>query len=126
MLSVLALRDEIRTRSAAGASQDAIAAALGVSRWKVRSVLQTPEEVEPAAPEEEPPAVREEPTHNPAPPEAEPLSAAQALAWLEAHAERVQSQANAAYAPWHTLHLVRELSAILVAVVKEIRHHAHD
>ena len=114
-----ALRDEIHQRLAAGETQRALAKSLGMSRWELWHVLQTPEP-EPE-PEEAFEAQEPEPEEEP-----EPVTASQALTWLQAYAERVESQAQEAYAPWHTLKLVQELSTLLVAVIKEIRAHAND
>ena len=115
-------KDEIQRRLAAGESQRAIAQALGISRWELWHVLQTPEE-EPEPEDEPEEAFEAEPE-----PEEEPeaVTASEALTWLQAYAERVESQAQQAYAPWHTLKLVQELSTLLVAVIKELRANAND
>lgn len=105
-------RDEIQQRLARGESQRAIASALGLSRHTIARVLAQPAEA-PVPCEAKAPA-------------AAPVPPAVALDWLEAHAERVAAQARTAYAPWHVLQLTQELSMLLVAVVKEVRHHAHD
>ena len=123
MPPIVASRAEIQRRLAAGESQRAIAQALGISRWELWHVLQTPEEEpEPAdEPEEAFEAQEPEPEEEP-----EAVTASEALTWLQAYAERVESQAQQAYAPWHTLKLVQELSTLLVAVIKELRANAND
>ena len=70
---------------------------------------------------EEPPLPWPDPEEEP-----EAVTASQALTWLQAYAERVESQAQQAYAPWHTLKLVQEMSTLVVAVIKELRAYAHD
>ena len=110
-----ALRDEIHQRLAAGETQRALAKSLGMSRWELWHVLQTPEPEPEEEPEEAFEAQEPEPEEEP-----EAVTASQALTWLQAYAERVESQAQEAYAPWHTLKLVQELSTLLVAVIKEL------
>ena len=116
-------KDEIQRRLQGGETQRALAKSLGMSRWELWHVLQTPEEEpEPAdEPEEAFEAQEPEPEEEP-----EAVTASEALTWLQAYAERVESQAQQAYAPWHTLKLVQELSTLLVAVIKELRANAND
>ena len=93
-------------------------------------MLQTPEADDyPPVPDDPVPDEGYEPGDVPDASEAEdpePVTASQALTWLQAYAERVEHQAQQAYAPWHTLKLVQELSTLMVAVIKELRAHAND
>ena len=114
-------KDEIHQRLAAGETQRALAKSLGMSRWELWHVLQTPEPEPEPEPEEAFEAQEPEPEEEP-----EAVTASQALTWLQAYAERVEHQAQQAYAPWHTLKLVQELSTLLVAVIKELRANAND
>ena len=115
-------RDDIQRRIAAGETQRQVATALGITRWDVWHLLhaEAPEPEPRPAPAPTPPAPEPEPE-----PEPEPFSAAQAMEYLQTFAESVKKQAHEAYAPWHTLKLVIDLSDIVVAVIKELRHHAN-